>query len=152
MPGVRNTWLVPVGSFGMSGWGDTFTPISHFCIVRVLSLLKKKKNWVGNLLKAQPGCGRPSSLRLWSSFLAGCKLRAILFLEVTARPGPWCLVPSSISKATRDAECLSHVLVVFSIIYLSVPGLCCVFFYWAAVVRQAEPREFCVCYPTWSSW
>lgn len=31
------------GSFGMSGWGDTFTPISHFCIVRVLSLLKKKK-------------------------------------------------------------------------------------------------------------
>ena len=47
MPGVKNTQLVPVGSFGMPGWGDNFhVYFIHFCIVLVLSLLFfKRKGW-----------------------------------------------------------------------------------------------------------
>ena len=90
----------------------------------VVFALKKKKG----------GKSAYSSARLWqtqffvvvelrSSSLAGCKLRAVLFLEATARPHPWCLLPSP--KLARDAECLSHFLFFFSI-YLFI-WLCWVF-------------------------
>lgn len=117
VPSRRREWKIPSWyqweALGCQAGETTFMSISYTFVLCLRCLCFFLKKRVGNLLKAQPGCGRPSSLWLWSSFLAGCKLRAFLFLEVTARPGPWCLLPSP--KLARDAERLSHLLVFFSI-------------------------------------
>lgn len=124
VPSRCREWKIPSWyqweALGCQAGETTFMSISYTFVLCLRCLCFFLKKRVGNLLKAQPGCGRPSSLWLWPSFLAGCKMRAFLFLEVTARPGPWCLLPSP--KLARDAERLSHLLVFFSIYLFGCAG------------------------------